>query len=402
MKRIDLSFQNEVSDTEEIAAVQRVTFTSPQQFIGKLRVTRFKLTEGAFPLALIKPSTRPFTAAEKAAIDAHGYTPTDIAWGTTSASNTQCTGIEDNYYMDPSTTPPTFNAVSSINGADPFNGYIKFATIFIREAPRWNVIGTDYYLANESKFIYQWSDLNNPDKFLIYQNQGNGRGIFVTGNETEITFHSKSATQYKGTAPQLFLSQGLHEIIFGTPISPLFSFRLNAAALAAMGDGRNGFNDDYYFQTPHTHINWNSELQGYFSSGQAPPPGTNWSVNADYIIKYEFSKGTLLYPFTCLYVIIDELNFSGETVVTNSKQSTGVINPSSLSIVKSYLVGISGAKSDFVVVDDLLSQVPLDVNVPNLYTLTIRLALLLSDNSLRMIQLPPHEGFFIQLSLNDH
>ena len=402
MKRIDLSFQNEVSETEEIPAVQRVTFTSPQQFVGKLRVTRFKLTEGAFPLALIKPSTRPFTAAEKATIDAHGYTPTDIAWGTTSASNNQCTGIQDNYYMDPSSTPPTFIAISSINGNDPFNGYINFATIFIREAPRWNVMGTDYYLANDSMFIYQWSDLNNADKFLIYQNGGGqGRGIYVTGNEREITFHSKRATQYKGTTPQLYLSQGFHEIIFGTKISPIFSFRLAPGVLASFGNGRNGFDDNYYFQTPHAHIEWNPELRGYLSSGQAPPAGTNWSTNADYTIKYEFSKGTLLYPFTCLYVIIDELNFSGETVVTNSKQSTGVINPSSLSIVKSYLVGISGAKSDFVVVDDLLSQIPLEINVPNLYTLTIRLALLLSDNTLRMIQLPPHEGFFIQLSITD-
>lgn len=401
MKRYDLSFQNNTVDGSEIPAVQRVTFTTPQRFVGQMRITRFKLTEGAFPLALIKPSGRAFTAAEKATIDAHGYTPTDIAWGTTSASNAQCTGIEDNYYMDPFTTPPTFNAMSSINGADPFHGYIKFATIFIREAPRWNTNGTDFYLANESKFIYHWSDLNNSDKFLIYQNQANGRGIFVTGNETEITFHSKSATQYKGTAPQLYLSQGLHEIIFGTPISPLFSFRLDAGALAAMGNGRNGFNDDYYFQTPHTHIEWNSELKGYFTSGQAPPPDTNWSVNADYIIKYEFSKGTLLYPFTCLYVIMDELNFNSESVVTNSTAFTGIINPSSLSIAKSYLVGISGDKSDFVVVDDKNSQIPLDINVPFLNTLTIRLALLLSDNSLKLIQLPPHEGFFLQLSITE-
>ena len=400
MKRYDLSFQNSTGDGKEIPAVQRVTFTAPQRFVGKMRITRFKLTEGAFPLALIKPSGRPFTAAEKATIDAHGYTPTDIAWGTACASNNQCINIQDNYYMDPASTPPSFICQATISPTDPFSGYFTFSTIFLREPPKWNVVGGSYYLANDSVFIYHWSDLNNTDKFLVFHSQtAAGRGLWVTGSQNEITFHSKVAPMYKGTAPQLFMSQGFHEIIFGTPLSQIHSFRINSATLASWGNGRNGFDDNYYFQVPHCHIEWNSELQGYFSGGQAPPAGTNWSANADYTIKYEFSKGTLLYPFTCLYVIMDELNFNSESVVTNSTASTGVINPSSLSIAKSYLVGISGDKSDFVVVDDKTSQIPLDINVPLLYTLTIRLALLLSDNSLKIIQLPPHEGFFLQLSI---
>ena len=402
MKRYDFSFQNEGGDAREVEAVQRVTFTAPQQFVGKMRITRFKLTEGAFPLALIKPSQRGFTSAEKAAIDAHGYTPTDIAWGVTSASNAYCTGCTDNYYIDTGSTPPTFNPITSISGPDPFQGYVNFASVFLLERPTWKYDNGAFYLQNESVFIYQWSDLTNRDKFLVYQSQtAPGRGIWITGNSTEVTFHFKGAAQYKGTQPQLYISQSLHEIIFGTPLSPIFSFRLTAATLTGFGDGANGFNSDYYFQTPQFHVTWNTQLSGIIASSVAPGPTTTWSVNGDFTIKYEFSKGTLLYPFTCLYVIMDELNFGGESVVTNNKQSTGIINPSSLSIAKSYLVGISGAKSDFVVVDDKTSQIPLDIHVPNLFTLTIRLALLLSDNTLRIINLPPHEGFFIQVSISD-
>lgn len=402
MKRYDFSFQNEGGDTREIEAVQRVTFTAPQQFVGKMRITRFKLTEGAFPLAMIKPSQRGFTSAEKAAIDAHGYTPTDIAWGVASASNTANIGCTDNAYIDPGSTPPSFIVSTSIGGPDPFQGYVNFATIFLLQRPNWKYDSGSFYLQNESVFIYQWSDLNNRDKFLVYQNQtAPGRGIWVTGTSNDVTFHYKGAGQYKGTQPQLYISQSLHEIIFGTPVSPLYSFRLTAATLASFGDGANGFNSDYYFQSPQFHVTWNPQLNAILASGAAPASGTTWSVNGDFTIKYEFSKGTLLYPFTCLYVIMDELNFGGESVVTNNKQSTGIINPSSLSIAKSYLVGISGAKSDFVVVDDKTSQIPLDIYVPNLFTLTIRLALLLSDNTLRIINLPPHEGFFIQVSISD-
>ena len=55
MKHFDFSFHND-SETDLAEARQRLTFNAPIDLVGKVRISRFKLTEGAFPFCKIGPS----------------------------------------------------------------------------------------------------------------------------------------------------------------------------------------------------------------------------------------------------------------------------------------------------------------------------------------------------------
>ena len=100
--------------------------------------------------------------------------------------------------------------------------------------------------------------------------------------------------------------------------------------------------------------------------------------------------------------MIDEFNNPGERIVVNNTSSSGVVNLSTLSISKLFLLGHTNSeRSDFVFVDDSMNQTPLEINLPKQPTLTIRLYFLLKDNTLEALKIPIDENFFLQLTISE-
>ena len=88
MKHFDFSFHND-SETDLAEARQRLTFNAPIDLVGKVRISRFKLTEGAFPFCKIGPSQNIYTTTQKNEIDVmlDGICPTDISFGFVTAES---------------------------------------------------------------------------------------------------------------------------------------------------------------------------------------------------------------------------------------------------------------------------------------------------------------------------
>ena len=75
------NFTNINSSDKPIPAESSTTFVAPHDFVGETRVSRFRISAGAFPLLYIPASTKTYTATQKQAIDETGLTPTDVMIG---------------------------------------------------------------------------------------------------------------------------------------------------------------------------------------------------------------------------------------------------------------------------------------------------------------------------------
>lgn len=405
MKRIDLSFTNH--DTtglllqKPVDAVQRVTFTAPQRFQGKLRVPRLKISGGAFPLCEIKASSRPFTAAERATWDGRGFTPTDIIYGYSWSSNLTQVSATPSYYIVPGTTPEVRPVINSTvqQGFNP--GHLCACQVLFNEKPIWTQDGANFYLKNPGKLLYHWSDfyLDTRFRMFTYDTQTYPFYIFLVEHNNGIEFMLRRSWGVKGTTPSLFFSEAFYTIFYQSPLFITPNFTFIPSVVTTLDSYYFNVTNTTVFRSPITKQELNPTIPILMQGGTFANNVFDWSVND--FLDYGSGKNSMLFPFTALFLCIDELNFTSESVVVNAK-SEGVINPSSLSIVKTYLIGVDDNNGgDFVVVDDKISQVPLEVNIPSLTTLTVRIFMLKRDNELVPLQIPMNEGFFLQLSIEE-
>lgn len=405
MKRIDLSFTNHdttgVLLQKPVDAVQRVTFTAPQRFQGKLRVPRLKITGGAFPLCEIKASTRPFTAAERAHWDFNALTPTDISYGYTWSSNLAQVSASPSYYIVPGTTPevrPVINTPVQVQ-FNPSN--LSMCQVLINEKPVWTQDGANFFLKNPSKFLYHWSDfyLDNRFRIVTYDTQNTPFYIFLVERNNGVEFMFRRNWGVKGTTPTLFLSESFYTIFYQSILYATPNVTFVPSIVTTLSNSDFNITTSTVYRTPITKQEFNPTIPILMQGGSFANNVWDWSVND--FLDYGSGKNSMLFPFTALFLCIDELNFRSESVVVNAK-SEGVINPSSLSVVKTYLIGVTDNNGgDFIVVDDRLNQTPLEVNIPALSTLTVRFFMLKKDNELIPLPIPMNEGFFLQLSIEE-
>lgn len=112
---------------------------------------------------------------------------------------------------------------------------------------------------------------------------------------------------------------------------------------------------------------------------------------------------TDIYPVSQILITSDELDFQGESISVDTSARQGVIDPSSLHILKSFFVGISDTveidASDFVYIDDSLNQSPVIINNPRICSLTFRVWFLLKTGELQKCILEPGKGFSLQIGI---
>lgn len=398
MKRLDFSFRNSESE-QPIEAVQRTTFTSPIDIVGKTRITRFKLSEGAFPLAEIGPSKAVFTLAEKNEIDAYGKTPSDLYFAfcisnKNAGSNPRGKAPCGAYRIYSASITPLVAPIAMGFDTDDVNYGQNFKQVFfINEAPVWKQRLTGWVLVNKPRFLYNLDDLYDESKFTVITSIRTNL-LHVSMTNTQVMFQCNLQVNMgsQSSTPVLLLSETFMNMI-KQPLE-------NAChIITSTGGPVLGLPKMALYYPVITSYTFSKQIEGIIaSSGNYDSShDLDFSTIATFNLPLDKSH---LFPYTAILIMFDEFNNPGERLVVNNTKSSGVVDLSTLSISKLFIVGQTNyERGDFIYVNDSLQETPLLVNLPRQCSLTIRLYFLLKDNSLKSVMIPKEQNFFLQLSI---
>lgn len=423
MKKVDFtlhnnldvpSFTGTLTNNKEKPAIIKQTFVRPIDFVGRLRVPRLKLTSGVLPLLIIKPSSRSYTAVEQAKITSLGLTPTDMIYGllwykgnsTDPSVTVPGNGNVYSFSVDDTNTtrinPWLANAYPSSTQRVNANS-ILYAHLFINERPIWEQnTGSTWRLKNNPRILHDWSELTtNSENFMLYVHGTDdfrySLGV-ISFSDNSLRFHDDvvvEATEQFYTTPVFFCSDYLARFI--SPLDTQNNFRFTQDILNSIGD--DSIDMRVYFYTPTSDYTFSPQLQSFINSSSVPPG----IVTLDYSITVTLPFNRLrdqLNPYQSLLITSDELNYDGESITVNTVDVNGVISPSSLSILKSYVIGTDeNGRSDFIFYDDHLSQTPAIINNPRLSQLSLRFFILTKDNQIIPLTVPAGQAIFVQLAI---
>ena len=396
MKRLDFSFRND-SEATLVDAVQKTTFTAPIDITGKTRLTRFKLSEGAFPLCSIGPSRTVFTTREKELLDTYGKTPTDLYFGWQLSENTDDgnTGKSrgSSFMLKTNAVPVAlpFRVLSPMTNVRCF-----IQLFFISAPPIWKRREDGWILANEDTFLYNIDELYTSPRFDMQSNMPvNVLNVTQVNDNIKFSLNLQTRPTAGKTAistPYLMLSETFLRILNKEPSD---GYKVSYQYLPAIF----GLGQNCIFYPLSCEYNYNIWLDSLLRSNGTLTQSGDMDFSTTSTIHLSEDK-SFLFPYTAIIVMIDEFNNPGEHIVVNNPSSTGVVNLSTLSITKLFIIGQSNyERSDFVYVNDSLQESPLDINLPRQLNLTIRLFFLLKTNELIPLKIPPHQNFFVQLSV---
>lgn len=405
-------------------AISRTTTTKPVDYVGELRVSKFKLSRGTLPIMYLEPSKRAFTAEDKATVPDH-LTPTDLTFVIFSTKNMRegsqipnngtsycllnnnITGFYNRYPLEDS--PRTWRLGEG--GNDIF--WAILVTIMLPFNAQWIERDGFFYLVNEPMPIFSWDDIFNRTR-VIEQH------IYKTEDIDDISFKFE-LTDRDGLISFLLTMVG-RLINTDSPVSSV-SFTMNATALNFFGMN---FNPDARCEVV---IPRGSDFPGYADGNiittYAPDSTFKWNGHMEQIIKNYpqivseritlFDMSSIItpnkqdiprdfFPVSHLLISCDELNFTGESISVNTPAQQGVIDPSTLSILKGFFIGITDGRdvenSDFIFLDDSLTNTPVIVDSPRLFNLTIRLWVITNRGVLYPLLMPGGTSFSIQLTLS--
>lgn len=393
MNRLNFSFHNP-STTDSVDAIQRTTFTAPIDLVGKARLTRFKLSEGAFPLCQVPPSQAVYNDSQKQMIDLAQAFPLDlyVAFGLSDSSTNQSKAIGSTYFLH-SNSPPTAALFDQGPTWTPAALYIHL--YWFNQPARWKKVQNGWLLANPPIFLYNIDDLYSSPQFHITSNISYLGVINVTQIDDTISFNcllqSGLASSANGSTPALLLSKTFMDLLREPINNPFHLTRdYNCPGFE--------YTTQPFYPVPAVYT-FSPQVQAIIASNRSVPPGSTLDLSTSVSIHLPEDK-SLLFPYTAIILIVDEFNNPGERIVVNNPDSTGVVNLSTLSITKLFIIGQSNyQRSDFVYVNDSLQESPLDISLPRQTHLTLRLFFLLKDNSLVPLPIPPQSNFFAQISL---
>lgn len=394
MKRLDFSFQNDISDAP-VEATQRTTFTAPVDLVGDVRITKFKLSSNAFPLLLVPPIDMIFNEANKERLDMLQKTPLDLFFGF-SQSRKQYICSRDGAILLSDTDATKYSIATPNFGDMAFVDYNTAQVFYSNEAPQWKQTSSGWKLSNKPVFLYNFEDLYNPEIFYIQTSGDDNQALRMTmvGNNLEF-YYSKWM--------QLPESKTLT-----TPVVWFSKTIANLLGIARPDTFTNNLLDVYPLNLGVTCYSWHMQYKYNRSLEQAITNQKLEEINNRHIYDWSATAShpinghDVLFPYTALILIFDEFNNPGEQIVVNNTSSTGVISLSTLSISKTFLLAHTNMeRSDFIYLDDSKQQFPLKVNLPRQTTLTSRLYFLLKDNRLVPLKIPKGQNYFIQLTISE-
>lgn len=394
MKRLDFSFTNDLS-ASPVDAIQRTTFTAPVDIVGDVRVTKFKLSSNAFPLLLIPPIDMVFNDANKERLDILQKTPLDFFFG---FSQTRGDYVPS---RDGAIVLSDVNSTAYLQAQPNFASlkYVDFQTaqcFYSNERPQWKRLATGWKLSNKPVFLYNFEDLYNPEIFYIQTSGDDHQALRMSMVNNILEFYY---SKWMALPENKYMS---------TPVVWFSKTISNLLGIARPDTFTNNLLNVYPLSLGVTCYSWTMEYKYNRFLNQAITnkilPETNqygiydWSTTASHPI----NGHDVLFPYTALVLIFDEFNNPGEKIVVNNTTGSGVINLSTLSISKTFLLAHTNMeRSDFIYLDDSRQQYPLKINLPKQTYLTSRLYFLLKDNTMVPLKIPQDQNYFIQLTIEE-
>lgn len=395
MKRLDFSFQNDISDTP-VEATQRTTFTAPVDLVGDVRISKFKLSSNAFPLFLAPPLDMIFNNENKERLDMWQRTPLDLFFGFSQTRGDKIPSRDGAIVLSDSNETTYNQATPNFSSLK----YVEFNSVqcfYSQEPPQWKKVPTGWKLANKPVFVYNFEDLYNPNIFHV-ETTGDNQALRMTlvDNNLEFYYSKWSAlpsNKFMST-PVVWFSKTIADIL---GIVRPDSFNITAATVDVFP-----LNLGIMCYSWTMEYKYNRFLEQAITNRGLPAANQaglyNWSTTAI----HPMNGHDILFPYTALVLIFDEFNNPGEQIVVNNTGSSGVINLSTLSISKTFLLAHTNMeRSDFIFLDDSKQQFPLKINLPRQTTLTSRLYFLLKDNSLVPLKVPKNQNYFIQITISE-
>ena len=405
-------------------AVSRTTTTKPVDYVGELRVTRFKLSRGTLPIGFIEPSKRGFTSEQIATLTPNRI-PTDIEMFVYCDRNMKPNTVEPNngeaYII-------SGNAVSGFFRQAPNSGSRKididntfwsvYSFVAIAGEPIWQKKSDGkFYLQNESVPFYSWSDFHNKSLWI------NNRA--ATATEINTPIYNVRLIESADGKPKFYIRMNAFNLVATTvtTMNPTICFNNYARQFFGMNiSSMPSVNFDMPQLSPGVSTSWGGYNAGDNLTFYVPPMSYDWNSQMKLMIQNQYTNyGDTIFNMDCTYTPIvqtlpenyfplshiiitaDELNFQGESICVDTTKKQGVIDPSNLTILKSFYIGLSDSflvsTSDFIYINDSRDNDPVIVNSPRLVSLTIRVWLITKEGNLTPLMLNPGSSFSLQLSL---
>lgn len=440
MKKINFSLNN--TSQEDIIAESRTTSVAPTDYIGRLHVSRFRVSKNCFPLALIEPSKRHFTNREKENIDALEMTPTDLYFciaqyntaiyptdpmfptqpiiaaphnGTCFAINDNERGVHEILNSNTIWVDSEGREETRLNYEPTMFFSLTFFQYYIKEKAQWapNTGARFYVLENKKWQIHNW---NWEQKLVLRQDSIYGN-IHKNGierpdlllnpthsvkideqSEFPFIFHCEQLFQESNhcTTPVLYLSDLFCEYLgighTTTQTITLSSITVNELNLPCFA--RNNIT----LKVPNCEISFNEALKRRIDGD-----GSVFSLSSNFSCSFKplfQMMNNNLFPAKSILLTCMDLNFMPEIISINTSSLQGVVNPSALNILQSFYVGIENDyRSDFVYFNDDLNTFFVEVNSPRLVRVNIALWILTKANDVLRVELPSGEDLSVQFTL---
>lgn len=406
MKKFNFNVYNDGEHGQLIPCVNRTVNTRPVDLVGDLRVSRVKLSRGAFPLFYLNPSHRTFTLQQKNNIDALQVTPSDLAFGTAMfpvSGGNAAPSSSDTYGLDASSN--SVNATTAVQGVTVTPTCLLYYRLCIPEPPKWKFTPpSSYQLINDSIPVFDWSELlDNYGLYINFNDQTSlTQHLSIEQNDLHLLFQLTLKRQAitKETTPVLFFSYQFADLLQDpTVISSSFVF--SQAVLNQLSDPL--LPDISDFMVVQADTQYSKQLESIIASNSiAANQITLLDASTTFKIDLSTSGYRMLFPYNNLIITCEDLNVNTESISVNTQDLQGVVVPTQLPILKIFVLGMAGTdRTDFIYIDDSLNQYPIKVNLPRNVKMTFRAYFLTKDNELKPVYLPENENFFIQITLNN-
>lgn len=410
MKHYNFTHYNTTSS--EVDCSTRVTFTAPEDFIGRLYLTRFKLSSSSFPLMALYPSKREYTREESLQYDE--YTPTDYGfimgcppdidypngYYITNGWRIAIDGNNNNNSVALRAMPK--NVVES---PDVAFVYLCCCNIKIPRKPQWTQNENNkYVIIQEPYLVYSWTEFDQ----LLDVCALHALSYFPLPRvELKEIGEHKIKISFYDTIAGVFLTP----IFMPTPeFADLFKARdkLRYCRLAPEGlaqlreETKYIGKGDYYVYDEALEFGdvlKQLTMPTTTSVFRGSPNNYGFPVNASITLNYVPED---IFPVNALIVSAPDLAIESASISVNTHDTQGVVSPSQLAILKLFLIGLEGGKSgDYLYTNDLLSSDYHDINEPRKMCVTIKCYYLLKDSRLVELKLQPQSTLFVQLGLKN-
>lgn len=434
MKTLNFAHYNSTED--RTLAESRVDNTRPFDLIGRLYLTRLRLSKNSLPIISVYPWDEEFTPNDKANYESRSptntnFTPTGIAFfvgASTGGSdytdkrllNVKLENDKEIFYL--------FNSPQA-DITDIGMNYVTVAHLMLPRKVQWEELDNgNYRIKQEPYLIFSWEEF--VDLFHFSESRQIGTSYSVTQTFRLMPSNTGISLNFRGdyrmntpeptdvNIPFLYATEkflkifGLASYGYGGDDSLGRHFiNLYFGALGLI-DGENasiGFHliRQYESYGETLKLLMDQPLGNIISvdtRGSVIDGDSSYAVPNTFTLerKWNFTPDRAsLFPINTLLICTPSINVPIQSIVVNSTKSQGSIVPSNMPLLKLLLLSSDkdGVDSDLVYVNDNDTASYIDVDETRIVKFVVKLFFLLKTNELIEAVLPPEGNMFIQLGL---